>query len=287
MITVQYVITRPQRIRLYLIFKFFSSELKLIFLWFPWHSFLTFVNVYAFLFVITLLNINNSDNNYYSILYAIFLIFLFSSLLVFMDLDIFAGLLLLIESVVILMFFFLVIYLNPNILNNVKYQKWQIYVFSFIFITLLIIYVPLNLGEYFYAPFFADFYVFEEFYEALVDLVANDLVGPFINLFWVNSLIMIFIGILLLGASIVCTFLVSFFIKPRVFNLKSFLSVFSILNECHSFIFNRKQNLSKQGRNESGARVFNKKNFDSKLHKEYKYKYDIFEQKKKDKEKKQ
>jgi len=53
----------------------------------------------------------------------IFLIFLFASNLIILDLDIFAGLLLLIESVVILMLFFLIIYLTPNINFNIKNQK--------------------------------------------------------------------------------------------------------------------------------------------------------------------
>ena len=53
----------------------------------------------------------------------IFLIFLFAVTLVLMDLDIFAGILLLIESVVILMLFFLIIYLTPNISFNTKIQR--------------------------------------------------------------------------------------------------------------------------------------------------------------------
>lgn len=64
-----------------------------------------------------------TDNVYYVVLYMIFIVFLFAANLVILDLDIFAGLLLLIESVVILMLFFLIIYLTPNINFNVKQQK--------------------------------------------------------------------------------------------------------------------------------------------------------------------
>jgi len=53
----------------------------------------------------------------------IFLIFVFASTLVMVDLDIFAGLLVLIESVVVLMLFFLIIYLTPNIVNTSVTQK--------------------------------------------------------------------------------------------------------------------------------------------------------------------
>lgn len=73
--------------------------------------------------MLALLSIYNTDNTYYVVLYMIFIIFLFSSNLILLDLDIFAGLLLLIESVVILMLFFLIIYLTPNISFNIKNQK--------------------------------------------------------------------------------------------------------------------------------------------------------------------
>jgi NADH:ubiquinone oxidoreductase subunit 6 (subunit J) len=79
--------------------------------------------MFGILYILTLLSIYNTDNTYYIVLYMIFAVFLFASNLILLDLDIFAGLLLLIESVVILMLFFLIIYLTPNISFSTKNQK--------------------------------------------------------------------------------------------------------------------------------------------------------------------
>jgi NADH:ubiquinone oxidoreductase subunit 6 (subunit J) len=73
--------------------------------------------------MLTLLSIYTTENVYYVVLYMIFVVFLFAANLVLLDLDIFAGLLLLIESVVVLMLFFLIIYITPNINFNTKQQK--------------------------------------------------------------------------------------------------------------------------------------------------------------------
>jgi hypothetical protein len=82
-------------------------------------------------------------------------------------------------------------------------------------------------------------------------------------------------------ASIICVVLVSFFTKLRNYNYNTFLEFFDIAKNCYSFIFLRKQNLAKQGRVVTSTRIFNKKNFDSTLHSEYKEKQEAYENKKK------
>jgi hypothetical protein len=150
----------------------------------------------------------------------------------------------------------------------------------FIIIFLLSLYSYLNLGEFFFQPFSITSVFLDDFYEALNDLFINDLTGIFISLYITNSLLLIIIGLLLLIASIICVVLVSFFTKLRNLNFTTFLNIFEIIKTCYSFIFLRKQNLSKQGRNVSSTRIFNKKTFDSSTHTEYKEKQNIFEKKK-------
>ena len=263
----------------YLMTILFNNSVNSEFLWFPWHSFFNYITIFGIVYTLTLLSIYNTDNTYYVVLYMIFLVFLFASTLVFLDLDIFAGLLLLIESVVILMLFFLIIYLTPNIGVNIKNQKWKTYSLLFVVISLLSYYSYVNLGSFFIQPFSITGVLLDDFYEALNELFTNDLIGIFISLYITNSLLLIIIGLLLLIASIICVVLVSFFTKLRNFNFNSFANIFEIAKTCYSFIFLRKQNLSKQGRTVTSTRMFEKKLFDLKIHSEYKEKQENFEKK--------
>lgn len=259
---------------------FIYEKYKFLFLWFPWHSFFNYLTIFGIFYILTLFSIYNTDNTYYVVLYMIFLIFLFASNLIILDLDIFAGLLLLIESVVILMLFFLIIYLTPNINFNIKNQKWKLYMILFIIVVFLSLYSYLNLGELFFQQFSITSNFLDEFYETLNELFINDLTSIFISFYITDSLLLIVVGILLLIASIICVVLVSFFTKLRNINFKNFLTIFEIAKTCYTFIFLRKQNLTKQGKNMTSTRIFNKKSFNVSNHSEYKEKQDIFEQKK-------
>lgn len=282
LLEIQYVPEEPEKIRNYnpvslIVFENYKST----FLWFPWHSFFNYLTLFGLIYMLTLFSIYTTDNVYYVVLYMIFMVFLFAANLVTLDLDIFAGLLLLIESVVILMLFFLIIYITPNINFNLKNQKWKVYMVFTVVVTLLSFYSYVNLGEFFFAPFSLTSNFLDDFYEALNEFYAIDLTGIFINLYVTNSTLLVVIGLLLLIASIICVVLVSFFTKLRNSSFKSFLDIFEIAKTCYSFIFLRKQNLAKQGRSNVSTRIFNKKTFDSNTHAEYKEKQDIFEQKKK------
>ncbi len=257
-----------------------TENCKIIFLWFPWHSFFNYLTLFGIIYMLTLLSIYNTDNNYYTILYLIFLVFLFAANLVILDLDIFAGLLLLIESVVVLMLFFLTIYITPNVIINVKNQKWKLYSTLFIVLFFLSYYSYVNLSELVFSDFSITSYFLDDFYEALNEFHITDLTGIYINLYITNSTLLVVIGLLLLIASIICVVLVSFFTKLRNFNFKNFLDIFEIAKTCYSFIFLRKQNLAKQGRSNVSTRIFNKKSFDKSAHAEYKEKQKDFEQKK-------
>lgn len=262
-----------------------TSSSKSIFLWFPWHSFFNYLTVFGLLYIFTLLAMYSTENTYYLVLYMIFLTFLFATNLVILDLDIFAGLLLLIEGVVILMLFFLIIYLTPNISFAQKNQKWKTYVITFIIIFILSLYSYNSLGEGFFQPFSITSYFYDDYYEALNEMFVNDLMGVFVTMYVTNSLLLIVIGFLLLIASIICVVLVSFFTKLRNYSFKNFLNIFSTFKTCYSFIFLRKQNLVKQGRSTASTRIFDKKTFDTAAHAEYRKKQEIFEQQKKEAQK--
>jgi len=234
--------------------------------------------IYVVLFVV----IYKTENPYYLILYLICFIFLLSSTLVLLDLDIFAGFLILIESVVILMLFFLTIYLKPNVSPTYKINNIKLILISIILSVVIPFNIYVNLSEFYFYQIKANIIFLEEFYEALNDFFINDLTGLFVNLYITNSLLLIITALMLLIASIICVILSSFFIKTRNFNVKTFLNLFKIVKTCYSFIFIRKQNLSKQGQTKNSTRLFLKKTLNPSYHAEYKEKYEIFEKKKKD-----
>lgn len=105
--------------------------------------------------------------------------------------------------------------------------------------------------------------------------------GIYVSMYISNSLLLVVVGILLLVASIICVVLAAFFTKLRNYNYNTFLEFFDIAKTCYSFIFVRKQNLSKQGRGVPSTRIFNKKIFDNAVHSEYKEKQNTFESNKK------
>ena len=254
-----------------------NSDLKRLLFWFPWESFFNYITLLSVFYILTLLSIYNTENAYYLVLYLIALVFLFSSTLLLMDLDIFAGLLLLIESVVVLMLFFLIIYLSPNVAFTSKINHWKVWMLLIVICMLLSMFSYVNLGEIYFHTFSNNAVIFDDFYEALNDLFLSDLTGVYVSLYWTNSLLLLIIGVLLLVASIICVVLVSFFTKLRNYNYKSFLDFFDIAKNCYAFIFLRKQNLSKQGRGATSTRIFSKKVYDSTAHAEYKEKQDLFE----------
>jgi len=215
----------------------------------------------------------------------VFLLFVVAANLVILDLDIFAGLLLLIESVVILMLFFLIIYLTPNININTKNQKLKLYMNLILIVLILSVFSYPNLGMYFFNSLSTPSYFYDDYYEALNELYINDLTGIFVGLYITDSILLLIVGVLLLIASIICVVFVSFFTKIRNSSFKNFLNIFTILKTCYSFIFLRKQNLSKQGRSQHSTRIFKKQTFDSSSHTEYREKYEIFEKKKQDERK--
>ena len=219
--------------------KLLSSNFKSVLLWFPWDSFFNYITILSMFYILTFLSIYNTENTYYLVLYLIFLVFLFASTLLLADLDIFAGLLLLIESVVVLMLFFLIIYLTPNIAFTAKINHWKIWILLVIVFMLLSLFSYVNLGVTHSYTFFNGVAILDDFYEALNDVFVGELTGVYVSLYWTNSLLLLIIGVLLLVASIICVVLVSFFTKLRNYNYKSFLNFFSVAKNCYSFILLR------------------------------------------------
>jgi len=107
----------------------------------------------------------------------------FSAMLVVLDLDIFAGFLLLIESVVVLMLFFLIIYINPNVKKPAATNKFKSYLLFVIFLSLVVSFTYVNLGEYFFLNIPVADYFLEDYYSALNEINTNDLSGIFVNFY--------------------------------------------------------------------------------------------------------
>ena len=129
-----------------------------------------------------------------------------------------------------------------------------------------------NLSNFFVNTFSLTGVFLEDYYEALNDTYVNDLMGIFINLYSLNSILFLVVGFLLLVGSIICVVLVTYFLKFRNLNLNTFLKIYSILKNSYSLVFLRKQNLSKQGRSVASTRLFTKKTINNSSLNSYKTK---------------
>ena len=101
--------------------------------------------------------------------------------------------------------------------------------------------------------------ILDNYYEAVYNVVANDLFGFSISYYFLNGVEFILIGFLLLIGSVICVNLYQFNKSIRAQSYNNYLTVFNFFTDFTSFFFLRKQNLIKQGNNKASLKVFKKK----------------------------
>ena len=101
----------------------------------------------------------------------------------------------------------------------------------------------------------------DDYYEALHNTRSNDLFSLKNGYYLINNLEFLFVGILLLYASIVCINVYKLKCNFKLNNYGSFLNFFDIIGDFVNFSFLRKQNLIDQNYILSAIRFFGKKNY--------------------------
>lgn len=203
------------------------------------------------------------SNNYYYIVFYFFLAtFYFGFFLSFYQLDFFVGFLWLTECLVVFVTILLLFYLN----NAGNFNKLNMSLLKFFIlggflglISILFNFIILSENEYF-LPYELNYIdLWDDYYEALNNLIMNDAVGLMISYYVVNSLEFILLGLILLIGSLVVVNLnkINKDIKYPTYN--TLLEIFHFFKNWINSFFMRKQNLTDQEMAYANTRSFSKK----------------------------
>ena len=227
--------------------------------WWPWLNtapeifFIQAIVIYLSFLIFTYGSI------YYALLYIFFDFFFIGLLLSVLQLELFTAFLWLIECTVIFIFLVLLFYVNVkssklNHNNGFKNINLVLCVFFLFFCS----FFNSSDVEFAYILDLGLFSFWDDFYEALHNLIMNDLFGFAISYYWVNSAEFFLVGFLLLVGSVLCVTLYRYNKNIRTQNYSNFLGLFDFFNDFVSFSFLRRQNLVKQGNAIAAVKLFNR-----------------------------
>lgn len=198
-------------------------------------------------------------NIYYILLYTFINFFLIGVYLAIFQIELFTAFLWLVECSVLFVFLLLLFYFNVKGSYSYSYD----YIYSYIILLLLFFYyISINIYSESNTSFIVDlsFYgLIDNYYESIFNPINNDLFGFSISYYLINGVEFIFIGFLLLIGSVICVNLYQMNKNIRTQNYDSFLTIFNFFTDFSSFLFFRKQNLTKQGNTKASLKIFKKK----------------------------
>lgn len=198
-------------------------------------------------------------NIYYILLYTFINFFLIGVYLAIFQIELFTAFLWLVECSVLFVFLLLLFYFNVKGSYSYSYN----YIYSYIILLLLFFYyISINMYSESNTSFIVDlsFYgLIDNYYESIFNPINNDLFGFSISYYLINGVEFIFIGFLLLIGSVICVNLYQMNKNIRTQNYDSFLTIFNFFTDFSSFLFFRKQNLTKQGNTKASLKIFKKK----------------------------
>jgi len=198
-------------------------------------------------------------NIYYILLYTFINFFLIGVYLAIFQIELFTAFLWLVECSVLFVFLLLLFYFNVKGSYSYSYS----YIYSYIILLLLFFYyISINMYSESNTNFIVDlsFYgLIDNYYESIFNPINNDLFGFSISYYLINGVEFIFIGFLLLIGSVICVNLYQMNKNIRTQNYDSFLTIFNFFTDFSSFLFFRKQNLTKQGNTKASLKIFKKK----------------------------
>lgn len=238
---------------------FFSTPQSFINNWWPWLNLWDDVFIIQFFIICTYVYTYTYKNIYYILLYTFVNFFLVGVYLAIFQVELFTAFLWLVECSVLFVFLLLLFYVN--IKGTYLYTAAQNY--TIIFPILLLLYVVF-LNPFLESDSFGlldvGFYgLLDNYYEAVSNIITNDLFGFSISYYVLNGVEFLFIGFLLLVGSVVCVNLYLTNKNIRTQSINNYLSVFNFFSDFTSFFFLRKQNLINQGNNKASLKLFKKK----------------------------
>lgn len=198
-------------------------------------------------------------NIYYVLLYVFANFFLIGVYLSVFQIELFTAFLWLVECSVLFVFLLLLFYLNIkgnySYTYDQNYSNFSIFLF-FIYLGLIGFYSNTDCSVIIDMGFYG---LIDNYYEALINNVTNDLFGFSISYYFINGVEFIFIGFLLLIGSVICVNLYQMNKNIRAQSVNNSLTIFNFFSDFFGFLFLRKQNLVKQGNNKASLKLFKKK----------------------------
>jgi hypothetical protein len=158
---------------------------------------------------------------------------------------------------ILCLFYFNIFSINKkNLFFYYFYQQLSLFIsFFFFFFNFNYLYILESDIDY-QQPFFN---IYDNFYEALFNNKNNDLAALRFSYYIINSLELIFIGILLLFGSMIVINLYWSKHKAKLANYSIFFLLFDLINDLINNSFLRKQDLNGQNSVNSAVRFFKKK----------------------------
>ena len=175
------------------------------------------------------------------------------------QIELFTAFLWLVECSVLFVFLLLLFYLN--IKGNYSYTYNQNYSnFSLLFFVFYLLLTNFySIADSASVVDMGFYGLLDNYYEALVNTVTNDLFGFSISYYFINGVEFILVGFLLLIGSVICVNLYQTNKNIRAQSISNSLTVFNFFSDFVGFLFLRKQSLVKQGNNKASLKVFKKK----------------------------
>lgn len=241
---------------------FFDNIIDNLIYWWPWLNFFSDIWVLQILIVYTLYLIFSTLNIYYVLLYLFVEIFLFGIFISVIQMELFTGFLWVVECTVIFIALILLFYLNVEgnqlRLNLKTYRIYFTFILFFIF-CLFNNYLFIGNFEFYLPLIFNNIDLWDDFYEALYNVNMNDFRALTVSYYSINCIEFILIGLILLVGSVVCVNLNKIQKSMRVYKYSSYFNIFDFFKDFLNFTFMRKQNLTNQTLNPASIRMFKKK----------------------------
>lgn len=225
-------------------------------------NFLTAVELFFLqvLIVYFLTNYFNVVILFYNLIYFFLVIVMIILYLFILQIDLFGLFLLMTELVIVFVTLLLIFNLSSQgeKTTDVKNKFETIWLlFGFIFFSG--VYIHTYEPEFYLPSLFLDSQIWDNYYEALNNILNNDLFSVFSVLYYNYSLFLILIGFFLLIGSLICVNLNKIFLKTNTKNYANIFDAYEFLSNVSDSVFLRKQNLNNQTTHETSTKEFKKK----------------------------
>ena len=175
------------------------------------------------------------------------------------QIDLFTAFLWLVECSVLFVFLLLLFYLNIKGVHKFSFSYTYVYLLLILALFLLLLFSNNFNSDFSENINLCYVGVIDNYYEHFLNPNSNDLVGLYISYYNINAIEYLIIGMLLLIGSVICINLFAMNKNIRTQNYNNYLSLFNFFTDFSSFLFLRKQNLTKQGNTKAALKIFKKK----------------------------